>query len=91
MQPKFDPDPLLSAKLKAIQDTRRANRKSTYRRSRLDPLRADIQHLATLGASMADIVEFLKTEHRIRVDATTVSRRLKVWASESHADFLDVD
>lgn len=60
------------AELKRIRELRQIKR---YRKSKLDRFRGEILALAKAGASTADIALWLR-EHKLRADATTVSRYL---------------
>ena len=72
-QTEFDP----SATLQAIK-TERAERKHrrTWGKSRLAKYRAELVKLKKEGASLGDLVFWLRKEKRVKVERTTVMRYL---------------
>lgn len=64
----------------ALKAQKKIKRKQVYRRSRLDPYRAEIQDFTDQGIGPTDIAEWLAKHKRVRVDPTTILRRLKAWA-----------
>ena len=71
--------------MSAIQAERKAKRKPTLRRSRLDPYQAEIEDFVAKGFGVTDIAAWLAKHKRVRVDPTTISYRLKVWASDAES------
>ncbi len=61
--------------VKRIRQRRAANRRRRYRRSRLQPYRAELVQLHQAGASYADLVAWL-AERQVRVQRSTVQRYL---------------
>lgn len=51
-------------------------------RSKLDPFRAEILALISHGASLSEIVGWLKDYRRCKVTISTVRRRLSFWQKE---------
>lgn len=68
----------------ALQAERKAMRKATLRRSRLDPYQAEIQDFSDQGFGPTDIAAWLAKHKRVRVHPTTVLKRLKEW--QAHAE-----
>lgn len=71
------------AQMAAIQADKKAARKTVLRRSRLDPHQTEIQDFARQGIGPTDIAAWLAKHKRIRVDPTTIQRRLKIWAGHA--------
>ena len=71
------------AQMAAIQAERKHARKTFLRRSRLDPYRAEIQDFAQQGVGATDIAHWLARHRRVRVDPTTIKRRLKAWTDHA--------
>ncbi len=69
----------------AIQADKKARRKQVLRRSRLDPYQAEIQDFAAQGIGPTDIAEWLAKHKRVRVEPTTITRRLQVWAGDAES------
>jgi len=65
------------AELANIRHLRETARRQPYRRSRLMRYRAELVALRRAGASYPDLVVWLRTQHRVRVNHTTVMRYLK--------------
>lgn len=73
------------AQMAAIQADRKTLRKKTMRRSRLDPYQAEIMDFAAQGFGVTVIAEWLAKHKRVRVEPTTISRRLQVWAKDAES------
>ena len=69
----------LAAELEAIRGLRQVARRRRRQRSRLDRYRAEIESLASAGASSYDIALWLRKFKRTRVHPTTVWRALRRW------------
>jgi hypothetical protein len=65
------------AELAHIRHLRETARRHPYHRSRLMRYRAELVALRRAGASYPDLVVWLRTQHRMRVNHTTVMRYLK--------------
>ena len=63
--------------VKRIRTRRAEARRRLYRKSRLDKYRAELVAMKRVGASCADLVEWLRTNHRCRINRSTVDRYLK--------------
>jgi hypothetical protein len=58
--------------------TRRAEaRRRLYRKSRLDKYRAELVAMKQADASCADLVEWLRVNHRLKVHRSSIDRYLK--------------
>lgn len=68
----------------ALQADKQARRKAVLRRSRLDPHQAEIQDFSDQGVGATDIAEWLAKHKRVRVEPTTITRRLQIW--KRHAE-----
>jgi hypothetical protein len=76
------------AELATIRRLRETAQRQPYRRSRLMRYRAELVALRRAGASYPDLVVWLRTQHRVRVNHTTVMRYLKTLPElqEKHPD-----
>lgn len=70
----------------ALQAGKRDKRKKVLRRSRLDPYRSEIEDFARQGIGPTDIADWLARHRRVRVEPTTITRRLQVWARAGDAE-----
>lgn len=69
----------LAAELEAVRGLREVARRRRGQRSRLDRYRAEIESLASAGASSYEIALWLRKFKRTRVHPTTVWRALRRW------------
>ena len=69
----------LRQQLESVRAERATSRRQRYVRSRLDKHRAELELLAEEGASLRDMVAWLRRFKRVKVHPTTVSRRLAFW------------
>jgi len=60
-----------------IRARRAEARRKLYRKSRLDKYRAELVAMKQAGASCADLAEWLKVNHRCKINRSTVARYLK--------------
>ena len=78
---QVDPS-ILREQLEAVRADRAIARKRRYSRSRLDRYRAEIEVLASEGASWREITTWLRKHKRVKVSPTTVGRRLHHWRAQ---------
>jgi len=69
----------LQAELQEIRRTRKRARRKSYRASRLDRYRAEIEELRRKGASLEDIRLWLRRYKRMRITRTAIHYRLRRW------------
>ena len=69
----FDP----VAEVETIRARRAEARRKLYRKSRLDKYRAELVAMKQAGASCADLVEWLRVNHRCKVNRSSIDRYLK--------------
>jgi hypothetical protein len=69
----------LAGELEVVRGLRQVARRRRGQRSRLDRYRAEIESLASAGASSYDIALWLRKFKRTRVHPTTVWRALRRW------------
>ena len=60
-----------------IRARRTEARRKLYRKSRLDKYRTELVAMKQAGASCADLVEWLKVNHRCKVNRSSIDRYLK--------------
>jgi len=60
-----------------IRARRTEARRKLYRKSRLDKYRAELVAMKQAGASCADLVEWLRVNHRCKVNRSSIDRYLK--------------
>lgn len=60
-----------------IRARRTEARRKLYRKSRLDKYRAELVAMKQAGASCADLVEWLRLNHRCKVNRSSIDRYLK--------------
>ena len=65
------------AEVERIRIRRTEARRKLYRKSRLDKYRAELVAMKQAGASCADLVEWLRVNHRCKVNRSSVDRYLK--------------
>lgn len=66
----------VASALADLKDRRALARKQRYRPSKLARFRAELVALRRAGASYRDLAFWLRTEKRLRIDATTIRRYL---------------
>ena len=76
------------AEVERIRIRRTEARRKLYRKSRLDKYRAELVAMKQAGASCADLVEWLRVNHRCKVNRSSVDRYLKKL-TEFHASSVD--
>ena len=60
-----------------VRARRAEARRRLYRKSRLDKYRAELVAMRQAGASCADLVEWLRVNHRLKVHRSSIDRYLK--------------
>lgn len=65
------------AEVELIRARRAEARRKLYRKSRLDKYRAELVAMKRAGASSADLAEWLRVNHRCKVNRSSVDRFLK--------------
>lgn len=65
------------AVVEIIRARRKEARRKLYYKSRLDKYRTELVALKQAGASCADLVEWLKVDHRCKINRSSVDRYLK--------------
>jgi hypothetical protein len=63
--------------LRRIRMLRAQARRRLYRKSRLERYRAELVAMKRVGASCSDLVEWLRVNHRCKINRSTVDRYLK--------------
>lgn len=63
--------------IEKIRARRTEARRKLYRKSRLDKYRAELVAMKQAGASCADLVEWLRVNHRCKVNRSSIDRYLK--------------
>lgn len=69
----FDPQ----AEVERIRARRAEARRKLYRKSRLDKYRAELVAMKQAGASCADLAEWLRVNHRCKVNRSSIDRYLR--------------
>lgn len=65
-----------AAELAAVRQRRQVARRKQYRQSKLDRYRAELVQLRQAGASAADLVEWLRSKHRLKIHRSSIDRFL---------------
>lgn len=65
------------AEVERIRIRRTEARRKLYRKSRLDKYRSELVAMKQAGASCADLVEWLRVNHRCKVNRSSIDRYLK--------------
>ena len=65
------------AEVERIRARRSEARRKLYRKSRLDKYRAELVAMKQAGASCADLAEWLRVNHRCKVNRSSIDRYLK--------------
>ena len=60
-----------------VRARRAEARRRLYRKSRLDKYRAELLAMRQAGASCADLVEWLRVNHRLKIHRSSIDRYLK--------------
>lgn len=76
--------------IEKIRARRNEARRKLYRKSRLDKYRSELVAMKQAGASCADLVEWLRVNHRCKVNRSSIDRYLKKLP-ELHAATTDVE
>jgi hypothetical protein len=63
--------------LQMIQQRREEARRKIFRKSRLDKFRAELVAMRQAGGSAADLAEWLRVKHRVKMNRSSVDRYLK--------------
>jgi len=66
-----------TTELQRIRDIREVARRKLYRKSRLDKYRAELVAMRRAGGSAADLAEWLRVTHRVKINRSSVDRFLK--------------
>ena len=83
----FDP----VAEVESIRARRAEARRKLYRKSRLDKYRAELVAMKRLGASCADLAEWLRVSHRCKVNRSSIDRYLKRLPELNEAQTVTAD
>ncbi|MBT0651945.1 hypothetical protein [Geomobilimonas luticola] len=65
------------AEVDRVRQRRAEARRKLYRKSRLDRYRAELVAMKQAGASCADLAEWLRTYHRLKIHRSSIDRYLK--------------
>jgi hypothetical protein len=65
------------AEVDRIRSRRAEARRKLFRKSRLDKYRAELLAMKRVGASCADLAEWLKVRHRCKIHRSSIDRYLK--------------
>ncbi len=65
------------AEVEWVRIRRAEARRRLYRKSRLDKYRAELVAMKQAGASCADLVEWLRVNHRLKIHRSSIDRYLK--------------
>lgn len=65
------------AEVEKIRARRSEARRKLFRRSRLDRYRAELLTMRQAGASCADLAEWLRVNHRCKINRSSIDRFLK--------------
>ncbi len=65
------------AEVQWVRARRAEAKRRLYRKSRLDKYRAELVAMKQAGASCADLVEWLRVNHRLKVHRSSIDRYLK--------------
>jgi len=65
------------AEVKRIRALRAEARRKLFRKSRLERYRAELVAMKRIGASCADLAEWLRVTHRCRIHRSSIDRYLK--------------
>ena len=65
------------AEVRRIRALRAEARRRLFRKSRLEKYRAELVAMKRVGASCADLAEWLRVAHRCRIHRSSIDRYLK--------------
>lgn len=65
-----------SAEVERIRSRRAEARRKLYRKSKLDKYRYELLAMRQAGASCADLAEWLRVNHRCKINRSSVARYL---------------
>ncbi len=65
------------AEVEWVRNRRAEARRRLYCKSRLDRYRAELVAMKQAGASCADLVEWLRVNHRLKIHRSSIDRYLK--------------
>lgn len=65
-----------SAEVERIRSRRAEARRKLYRKSKLDRYRYELLEMRQAGASCADLAEWLRVNHRCKINRSSVARYL---------------
>lgn len=65
------------AEVERVRQRRAEARRKLYRKSRLDRYRAELVAMKQAGASCADLAEWLRSSHRLKINRSSIDRYLK--------------
>ena len=65
------------AEVERIRAIRAEARRRLYRKSRLDRYRSELVAMRKVGASCADLAEWLRRTHRCKINRSSIDRYLK--------------
>ena len=72
------------AEVKRIRALRAEARRKLFRKSRLERYRAELVAMKRIGASCADLAEWLRVTHRCRIHRSSIDRYLKKLPELNH-------
>jgi len=75
---------ILGQQLNDVKRVRLLAKRPKRHSSKLEPYRQELIELRKQGASWSDLQAWLKRYPRIKVDRSTVIRRVSIWMDESH-------
>lgn len=64
------------SEVERIRSRRAEARRKLYRKSRLEKYRAELVAMKQAGASCADLAEWLRVKHRIKIHRSSIDRYL---------------
>jgi len=79
------------AEVESIRARRAEARRKLYRKSRLDKYRAELVAMKQAGASCADLAEWLRVNHRCKVNRSSVDRYLRKLPELNEAQAIVVE
>ena len=79
------------AEVERIRTRRAEARRKLYRKSRLDKYRAELVAMKQAGASCADLAEWLRVNHRLKIHRSSIDRYLKKLPELNEAQRVAVE
>lgn len=79
------------AEVERIRTRRAEARRKLYRKSRLDKYRAELVAMKQASASCADLAEWLRVNHRLKIHRSTIDRYLKKLPELNEAQRVAVE